>query len=215
MKIVLLGPPGAGKGTQAKIISEKYNIPHISTGDIFRMNISQQTPLGKKVKGFLDQGQLVPDELTIEIVLDRLNQNDCFNGFLLDGFPRTVSQAEALNKYLRSNNTSLDMVLLIDVPHEVVIERNTGRRLCSKCGASFHIKSNPPKVNNVCDHCGGQLIQRKDDSLETIKERLNVYSNQTRPLIDFYTSSDSLSKIDGQNDIDTISKNISEMLALK
>ncbi len=211
--MILLGPPGAGKGTQAKFISQKYSIPHISTGDIFRMNIAEKTPLGVKVKGYIDKGLLVPDELTLEIVKDRLSQADCKKGFLLDGFPRTVFQAEELGKFLESKDTALDAVLLIDVPNEFVIERNTGRRLCSDCGVSYHIKAKPPKEASKCDCCGGSLIQRNDDIEETVKKRLHVYDNQTLPLIDYYTRADALSRVDGREDIKTISENIAKVLS--
>lgn len=208
MKIILLGAPGAGKGTQAKLICEKYNITHLSTGDIFRMNISTCTPLGVEAKKYIDKGQLVPDELTIQVVKDRLMKEDCKNGFLLDGFPRTVFQAEELGKFLQSINNTLDVVLLIDVPNEFIVERNTGRRICSSCGSSYHIKFNPPEELDICNLCGKKLIQRNDDYEETIKERLNVYTNQTHPLIDYYETNHSLAVVDGRDDILTVSKNI-------
>ena len=206
--MILLGAPGAGKGTQAKLICEKYNITHLSTGDIFRMNISTKTPLGVEAKKYIDKGQLVPDELTIQVVKDRLIKEDCKNGFLLDGFPRTVFQAEELGKFLQSINSAIDVVLLIDVPKDFIIERNTGRRICSSCGSSYHIKFNPPKELGICDLCVGKLIQRNDDNEDTVKERLNVYSNQTHPLIDYYETNHSLSIVDGRDDILTVSKNI-------
>ena len=208
MKIILLGAPGAGKGTQAKLICEKYNITHLSTGDIFRMNISTCTPLGVEAKKYIDKGQLVPDELTIQVVKDRLMKEDCKKGFLLDGFPRTVFQAEELGKFLQSINNTLDVVLLIDVPNEFIVERNTGRRICSSCGSSYHIKFNPPEELDICNLCGKKLIQRNDDYEETIKERLNVYTNQTHPLIDYYETNHSLAVVDGRDDILTVSKNI-------
>ncbi len=186
MKIVLLGPPGAGKGTQAKSISNRYSIPHISTGDIFRKNISENTPLGIEAKSYMDNGQLVPDEVTINMVKDRLQQDDCKNGYLLDGFPRTVHQAEALDNFLTEREESIDTALLIEVPKEFILERMTGRRVCPSCGASYHIKFNPPTNDGKCDLCGSDVIQRKDDTEETVKERLDVYENQTQPLIDFY-----------------------------
>ena len=204
--MILLGAPGAGKGTQAKLICEKYNITHLSTGDIFRMNISTCTPLGVEAKKYIDKGQLVPDDLTIQVVEDRLMKEDCKNGFLLDGFPRTVFQAEELGKFLQSINNTLDVVLLIDVPKEFILERNIGRRICSSCGSSYHIKFNPPKELGICDLCDGKLIQRNDDNEETVKERLNVYTNQTHPLIDYYETNHSLCKVDGRNDILTVSK---------
>ena len=212
MRIILLGAPGAGKGTQAKLICEKYNIPHLSTGDIFRMNISTKTPLGVEAKEYIDKGQLVPDALTIQVVKDRLMGDDCKKGFLLDGFPRTVFQAEELGKFLESINSPLDVVLLINVPKEFIIERNIGRRICSSCGVSYHIKFNPPKKLGVCDFCGGRLIQRNDDNEETVKERLTVYTNQTHPLIDYYKTNHFLSTVDGRNDILTVSKDILTIL---
>ena len=174
MKIVLLGPPGAGKGTQAKSISNKYSIPHISTGDIFRKNISENTPLGIQAKSYMDNGQLVPDEVTINMVKDRLQQDDCKVGYLLDGFPRTVAQSEALNNFLIERGEQLDTALLIKVPNEFILERMTGRRVCPSCGASYHVKFNPPTGEGKCDLCGSEVIQRKDDTVETVKERLDV-----------------------------------------
>ncbi|WP_186431344.1 adenylate kinase [Clostridium sp. BSD9I1] len=212
MNIILLGPPGAGKGTQAKLISEKYSIPHISTGDIFRKNISEKTPLGVKAKGYMDKGQLVPDELTIDLVKDRLQHDDCKNGFLLDGFPRTVAQAEALDEFLHENNQSINSSLLIDVPQEYILERMTGRRVCNSCGASYHVKFNPSKVEGKCDVCGSELIQRKDDSEETVRERLDVYSKQTQPLIQYYSDKEVLSTIDGTREIKEVFENISDIL---
>lgn len=206
--MILLGAPGAGKGTQANLICEKYNIPHLSTGDIFRMNISTCTPLGVQAKKYIDKGQLVPDDLTIQVVEDRLVREDCKDGFLLDGFPRTVFQAEELAKFLQSINNTLDVVLLIDVPTAFILERNIGRRICSSCGSSYHIKFNPPEELGICDFCSGKLIQRNDDNEETVKERLNVYTTQTHPLIDYYKTNHSLSTVDGRDDILTVSKNI-------
>ncbi|AGK99201.1 adenylate kinase [Clostridium pasteurianum] len=212
MNIILLGPPGAGKGTQAKQISDKYNIPHISTGDIFRKNISEKTELGVKAQGYIDKGLLVPDELTIDIVKDRLSNVDCKNGFLLDGFPRTVKQAEALDLFLEDKEHKIDYALLIKVPESSILERMTGRRVCSKCGASYHIKFNPSKVAGKCDICGSDIIQRKDDSEETVQERLDVYSRQTEPLIDYYTSAKILCAVDGTQDIDVVFENVCDIL---
>lgn len=212
MRIVLLGPPGAGKGTQAKQISTKYNIPHISTGDMFRKNISEKTELGLKAQGYMDKGMLVPDELTIDIVKDRLNNDDCKNGFLLDGFPRTVKQAEALDLFLNENGYKIDCTLLIKVPEASILERMTGRRVCSKCGASYHIKFNPPKIAGKCDTCGSDVIQRKDDSEETVRERLNVYNEQTEPLIEYYNSEKVLFAVDGTQGIDVVFQNICDIL---
>ena len=174
LNLVLLGPPGAGKGTQAKSIATEYGIPHISTGDIFRKNIAEETPLGKKAKEYIDQGLLVPDQLTIDIVKDRLSQDDCKKGFLLDGFPRTVFQAESLDKMLQEDDKKIDVALLIEVPREDILKRMTGRRVCGSCGASYHVVFNPTKVEGICDACGKEVIQRKDDKEDTVKERLTV-----------------------------------------
>lgn len=212
MKIVLLGPPGAGKGTQAKSISNRYSIPHISTGDIFRKNISENTPLGVEAKSYMDNGQLVPDEVTINMVKDRLKQDDCKNGYLLDGFPRTVQQAEALDNFLTEREESIDTALLIEVPKEFILERMTGRRVCPSCGASYHVKFNPPTKDGKCDLCGSDVIQRKDDTEETVKERLDVYENQTQPLIDFYKNKKQLSVVDGTQAINEVFENICKIL---
>ncbi|MFD3155637.1 adenylate kinase [Haloimpatiens sp. FM7330] len=212
MKIILLGPPGAGKGTQAKSISVKYCIPHISTGDIFRKNISEKTPLGVKAKNYIDAGLLVPDELTIDLVKDRLSKEDCKNGYLLDGFPRTVKQAEALDEFLNGRQESIDTALLIEVPRELILERMTGRRVCLACGASYHIKFNPPKNEGKCDSCGGELIQRKDDNKETVLDRLTVYDKQTQPLVKYYKSKNKLSIVDGALAIDKVFENVCSIL---
>ncbi|MCX0379399.1 adenylate kinase [Clostridium perfringens] len=212
MKIVLLGPPGAGKGTQAKSISNRYSIPHISTGDIFRKNISENTPLGIEAKSYMDNGHLVPDEVTINMVKDRLQQDDCKNGYLLDGFPRTVHQAEALDNFLTEREESIDTALLIEVPKEFILERMTGRRVCPSCGASYHIKFNPPANDGKCDLCGSDVIQRKDDTEETVKERLDVYENQTQPLIDFYKNKKQLSVVDGTQAINEVFESICKIL---
>ncbi len=211
MKIVLLGPPGAGKGTQAKSISNRYSIPHISTGDIFRKNISENTPLGIEAKSFMDNGQLVPDEVTINMVKERLKEDDCRSGYLLDGFPRTVSQAEALESFLQERNESLNTALLIDVPSDFILERMTGRRVCPSCGASYHIKFNPT-VDGKCELCGTEVVQRKDDTEETVKERLDVYKEQTQPLIDFYKEKELLSVVDGTKAINEVFENICDVL---
>lgn len=212
MKVILLGPPGAGKGTQAKLISDKYDIPHISTGDIFRKNISEKTPLGIEAKKYIDNGQLVPDEVTIGIVKDRLSMDDCKKGFLLDGFPRTAKQAEALDSFLNDAGLKIDTALLIDVPREFILDRMTGRRVCISCGASYHVKFNPSKVEDKCDICGGSLIQRKDDTEKTVKERLDVYDRQTQPLIDYYAEKGTLSKVQGTGEISDVFENISNIL---
>jgi len=212
VKIILLGPPGAGKGTQAKSISDKYSIPHISTGDIFRKNISEKTPLGVKAKEYMDKGLLVPDELTIDLVKDRLSQEDCKKGFLLDGFPRTVKQAEALDEFINDKGEKIDTALLIEVPRELILERMTGRRVCPSCGASYHIKFNPPKNEGKCGICGADLIQRKDDNEETVMDRLDVYDKQTQPLIAYYKSQNVLSIVDGTLAIDKVFEDICSVL---
>ncbi|GAA0123751.1 MAG: adenylate kinase [Clostridium argentinense] len=212
MKIILLGPPGAGKGTQAKSISNKYSIPHISTGDIFRKNISEKTPLGIEAKSYIDKGHLVPDELTINIVQDRLEKEDCKNGFLLDGYPRTVKQAEALKNFLQEKGDKLDTALLIEVPKEYIIDRMTGRRVCLSCGASYHVKFNPTKVDGKCDICGSVVIQRDDDCEETVNERLEIYDAQTQPLIDYYREQNLLSEVDGTQAINDVFKDICGIL---
>jgi adenylate kinase len=204
MNLVLLGPPGAGKGTQAKLISTNYSIPHISTGDIFRENIKGKTSLGLECQTYLDKGLLVPDEVTIKIVKDRLEADDCKSGFLLDGFPRTVKQAEALDDYLAEDNNKIDFVLLIDVPDSFILQRMTGRRVCSNCGASYNILFNAPKIEGKCDICSGKLIQRKDDTQATVNDRIEVYKEQTLPLIHYYSVKGNLSKLDGTETIEKV-----------
>lgn len=208
MRLILLGPPGAGKGTQAASIVEKYHIPHISTGDIFRYNIKQGTELGKKAKSYMDQGLLVPDEVVVEIVEDRLKKEDCENGFLLDGFPRTVVQAEALDKALVDMNISLDKVINIQVDKELLIERAVGRRICRECGATFHIKYNPSTKGALCDQCGGELYQRDDDNEETVTRRIEVYLSETTPLVEYYSNQNKLVTIDGDKKINEVFANI-------
>lgn len=212
MLIILLGPPGAGKGTQAEKIVAERDLTYISTGAILRSAVKAETTLGRKVRQFMDQGKLVPDELVVEIVKDRLMEADCANGALLDGFPRTVVQAVFLDKVLPDIQAGIDRVLSIEVNEEELVERLTGRRVCSDCGANYHVKFKPPKVRNVCDQCGGDLYQRDDDSLETVKERLEVYKNQTEPLIKFYEKQGVLSAIDGNQDIDTVFKQVDSIL---
>lgn len=197
MKIVMLGAPGAGKGTQAKKIAEKYQLPHISTGDIFRANIKNGTELGKKAKTYMDQGLLVPDELVVDLVVDRLKQDDCAKGYILDGFPRTIPQAEALDEALSAIGERMDYAINVEVPDQNIIDRMSGRRACLACGGTYHTKYIPTKVEGICDTCGGELILRDDDKPETVKKRLDVYHEQTQPLIDYYTTKDILVEVDG------------------
>lgn len=208
MRLILLGPPGAGKGTQAKRVIEEFDIPHISTGDIFRKNIKEKTELGQKVEGLLAQGKLVPDELTIEIVWDRLDQEDCKSGFLLDGFPRTIPQAEALDEGLAKRGLKLDRVLNIDVDKDSLVKRLSGRRVCPSCGASYHIDNNPTKVDGICDACQTPVIQREDDKEETVLDRIKVYDSQTKPLVDFYNKQDLVFTVDGTLPIDEITNKL-------
>ncbi|HLS52533.1 MAG TPA: adenylate kinase [Tissierellaceae bacterium] len=204
MRLVLLGPPGVGKGTQASNIVEKYNIPHISTGDIFRANIKEGTELGKTAKEYMDKGLLVPDEIVVSIVKDRISQKDCENGFLLDGFPRTVEQGKALDEELSNMGIKLDKVVNIEASEDVLIERITGRRICKQCGATYHVKNKPPKVDGICDIDGGTLYQREDDKVETVATRIQVYQKQTQPLIDYYKNKGLLLEIDGTRAIEDI-----------
>ncbi len=197
MNLILLGPPGAGKGTQAVKIIEKYNIPHISTGDIFRKNISEGTRLGKKAKEYMDKGELVPDSLVIEIATDRLTEDDCKNGFLLDGFPRTVEQAVALDAFLGEHGKKIDHVLDIDVPKEELMTRLIGRRVCKNCGATYHVTNMPPKIEGICDKCGGELMQRADDTESTVENRIEVYNKQTKPLLNYYDKLGNIAHLDG------------------
>ena len=197
MKIIMLGAPGAGKGTQAKMIADKYGVPHISTGDIFRANIKNGTELGMEAKKYMDQGLLVPDELTVRILLDRVAQDDCKNGYVLDGFPRTIPQAEVLDSELTKLGDHIDYAINVDVPDENIVKRMSGRRACLTCGATYHIEHVPPKKEGICDVCGSELVLRDDDKPETVKNRLNVYHEQTQPQIDFYTEKGVLKTVDG------------------
>lgn len=212
MRLIMLGAPGAGKGTQAKRVAAKYNIPHISTGDIFRDNIKNKTDLGIKAKGYIDKGLLVPDELVVDIVADRLLQEDCKEGFILDGFPRTIPQAKSLDEALESMKTKIDYAINIHVPDENIVRRMSGRRACLNCGATYHIKYNPPKKENICDNCTRELILRDDDKEETVLKRLDVYHKQTSPLIDYYEEKNLLITVDGTVDIDDVTKSIVEIL---
>ncbi|MBR3305664.1 MAG: adenylate kinase [Lachnospiraceae bacterium] len=197
MKIVMLGAPGAGKGTQAKLIAESYGIPHVSTGDIFRANVKGGTALGMEAKAYMDKGELVPDELTVRILLDRVSQEDCRNGYVLDGFPRTIPQAEVLDSELSKMGEAIDHAIDVEVPDENIVKRMGGRRACLKCGATYHIVHIPPKQEGICDNCGEKLVQRDDDKEETVKNRLKVYHEATQPLIDFYSGKGVLKTVDG------------------
>lgn len=212
MKLLIMGRPGAGKGTQAVNIKEYYKIPHISTGDMFRAAIKNQTKLGVLAKGYMDQGLLVPDEVTIGIVQERLLEDDCKNGFLLDGFPRTIAQAEALDKFLNENGIKLDAVLDVNVPAEILVRRMVGRRVCKTCGATFHVEFNAPKVEGICDNCGSPLIQRADDTEDTAKNRLTVYDNQTAPLLEFYNNQGILKTVNGDQPLDKVFEDIKVVL---
>ena len=212
MKIVMLGAPGAGKGTQADKIAEKYNIPHISTGDIFRSNIKAGTELGKKAKSFIDQGLLVPDEVTIGMLLDRIHEVDCENGYILDGFPRTIPQAESLTAALEENGEAIDFALDVEVPDANIVNRMAGRRACLKCGATYHTEFAAPKKEGICDKCGSELVLRDDDKSETVQKRLEVYHEQTHPLIDYYKKKGVLHAIDGTLSMETVFKNIVDIL---
>ena len=212
MKIIMLGAPGAGKGTQAKKIAAKYDIPHISTGDIFRANIKNGTELGNKAKTYMDQGLLVPDELVVDLVVDRVQQDDCKNGYVLDGFPRTIPQAEALDKALAEFGDKIDYAIDVNVPDENIVKRMGGRRACVGCGATYHLVYAPTKTEGICDVCGKELILRDDDKPETVQKRLNVYHEQTQPLIDYYTTQGVLKTVDGTAALDKVFQAIVEIL---
>ena len=211
-RVVLLGPPGVGKGTQAGLISKKYELLHISTGDIFRANIKEGTPLGKTAAGYMEKGLLVPDELVCDLVEDRLTWDDCANGYLLDGFPRTVFQAERFDEWLSGRGESLSVVLDIQASDELLMERATGRRVCRKCGSTFHVKNMPPKTEGICDFCGGELVQRADDNPETVRKRLQVYADQTSPLVEYYTETGKLAPLDGSKSVSAIFDDICALL---
>lgn len=212
MKIIMLGAPGAGKGTQAKKIADKWQIPHISTGDIFRANIKQGTELGKKAKAFIDKGMLVPDELTIELIIDRLHQDDCANGYVLDGYPRTIPQAESLTEVLGKLDEAIDYAVNVDVPDENIVNRMSGRRACLNCGATYHIKYAPPVNEGICDRCQNELVLRDDDKPETVLKRLEVYHEQTQPLIEYYEKLGVLRTVDGTKDLDVVFRAIVDIL---
>lgn len=212
MKIIMLGAPGAGKGTQAKQIADKYQIPHISTGDIFRANIKEGTELGMKAKTFMDQGALVPDELTVALLIDRIQKDDCKNGFVLDGFPRTIPQAEVLDKTLTEMGEKMDYAIDVDVPDENIVNRMGGRRACINCGATYHIVNIPTKVEGVCDKCGSETVLRDDDKPETVQKRLRVYHEQTQPLIDYYKNQGILKTVDGTRPMSDVFASIVEIL---
>ena len=212
MKIVMLGAPGAGKGTQAQRIAEKYGIPHISTGDIFRSNIKAGTELGKKAKSFIDQGLLVPDEVTIGMLLDRIHEADCENGYILDGFPRTIPQAESLTAALEENGEAIDFTLDVEVPDANIVNRMAGRRACLKCGATYHTEFAAPKKEGICDKCGSELVLRDDDKPETVQKRLEIYHDQTHPLIEYYEKKGVLHTVDGTQTMEDVFKNITDIL---
>ena len=212
MKIIMLGAPGAGKGTQAKRIAEKYHIPHISTGDIFRANIKEGTELGKKAKNYMDQGLLVPDELVVDLVADRIQKDDCKDGFILDGFPRTIPQAESLDEALAKMGEAMDYAIDVDVPDEDIVTRMGGRRACVGCGATYHVQFNPTKQDGICDSCGERLILRDDDKPETVQKRLDVYHEQTQPLIEYYSKAGILKTVDGTLEMDAVFAAIASIL---
>jgi len=213
VNIVLLGPPGAGKGTQGVVLSKSYCIPHISTGDILREAVKSGTPLGKRAKTFMDSGELVPDEVVVGIVVERLGQNDTKKGYILDGFPRTLNQAEELDAALNKVSSGIDMALYFEISEDIAIERLTGRRVCRKCGANFHVRNIPPKKESICDKCGAELFQRPDDKLETVNNRLKVYELQTSPLIEYYTKRGILKKVSGALDVKDLFKEICQVFS--
>jgi len=213
MNLILLGAPGAGKGTQAVALVKAKGLTHVASGDLFRDNLSRNTELGQTAKTYMDKGELVPDDVTVKMVLERIARPDCANGFLLDGFPRTIPQAEALDKALMAENKAIDKAVSVAVPNEELIKRLSGRWICRGCQAPFHMVDAPPKESGKCDHCGGELYQRDDDNEETVRNRLNVYSNQTAPLIDYYRKQDKLLEVNGNQSVDAVSKEMLSALA--
>ena len=212
MKIIMLGAPGAGKGSQASRIAMEYQLPHISTGDIFRANLKEETELGKKAKSFMDKGELVPDDITIAMLLERIHKEDCKNGYILDGFPRTIPQAEALKEALAKKNEKIDLALDVEASDELIIKRMAGRRTCPACGAIYHIVTLPPKTEGICDRCGADLIQRKDDNEETVKNRLKIYHEVTEPLISYYKKEGILEEIDGAEELDKVFEKVKRII---
>ena len=212
MKIIMLGAPGAGKGSQASRIAMEYQLPHISTGDIFRANLKEETELGKKAKSFMDKGELVPDDITIAMLLDRIHKEDCKNGYILDGFPRTIPQAEALKEALAKKDEKIDLALDVEASDELIIKRMAGRRTCPACGAIYHIVTLPPKTEGICDRCGADLIQRKDDNEETVKNRLKIYHEVTEPLISYYKKEGILEEIDGAEELDKVFEKVKRII---
>ena len=212
MKIIMLGAPGAGKGSQASRIANEYHLPHISTGDIFRANLKEETELGKQAKSFMDKGELVPDDITIAMLLDRIHKEDCKNGYILDGFPRTIPQAEALKEALAKKDEKIDLALDVEASDELIIKRMAGRRTCPACGAIYHIVTLPPKTEGICDRCGADLIQRKDDNEETVKNRLKIYHEVTEPLISYYKKEGILEEIDGAEELDKVFEKVKRII---
>lgn len=212
MKIIMLGAPGAGKGSQASRIAKEYQLPHISTGDIFRANLKEETELGKRAKSFMDKGELVPDNITIAMLLDRIHKEDCKNGYILDGFPRTIPQAEALKEALAKKDEKIDLALDVEASDELIIKRMAGRRTCPACGAIYHIVTLPPKTEGICDRCGADLIQRKDDNEETVKNRLKIYHEVTEPLISYYKKEGILEEIDGAEELDKVFEKVKRII---
>ena len=212
MKIIMLGAPGAGKGSQASRIAKEYQLPHISTGDIFRANLKEETELGKRAKSFMDKGELVPDDITIAMLLDRIHKEDCKNGYILDGFPRTIPQAEALKEALAKKDEKIDLALDVEASDELIIKRMAGRRTCPNCSAIYHTETLKPKKEGICDLCGAELVQRKDDNEETVKNRLKIYHEMTEPLISYYKKENILEEVDGMEKLDAVFEKVKEII---